>query len=201
MTNKLNWAIVSEKLQNKKMSLFTPSGFFSLLGVSENTGKNLLSAYTRKGFFIKIKNSFYITKTSKPNDFEISNKIYRPSYISFETALSYHNVLPEIVYSITSATSKASREYVILDKSFIYHRIKEELFFGYNAIKINGQTILMADKEKALLDYIYFVALKKKPDNDRLNIKDISVPKIKKYLKKYSNSLLEEKIKKLLTIK
>ena len=201
MTNKLNWALTSEKLQNKKISLFTPSGFFSILNVSENAGKSLLSTYTRKGFFIKIKNGFYIIKNSKISDFEIANKIYKPSYVSFETALSYHNILPETVYSVTSATSKASRNYIILNKSFVYHRIKKELFFGYNTININGQTIWMADKEKALLDYIYFVVLKKKPDNDRLNTKDISIPKIKKYLKKYNNPLLEEKIKKLLIIK
>jgi len=201
MTNKLNWALTSEKLQNKKISLFTPSGFFSILNVSENAGKSLLSTYTRKGFFIKIKNGFYIIKNSKISDFEIANKIYKPSYVSFETALSYHNILPEIVYSVTSATSKASRNYIILNKSFVYHRIKKELFFGYNTININGQTIWMADKEKALLDYIYFVVLKKKPDNDRLNTKDISITKIKKYLKKYNNPLLEEKIKKLLIIK
>lgn len=201
MTNKLNWALTSEKLQNKKISLFTPSGFFSILNVSENAGKSLLSTYTRKGFFIKIKNGFYIIKNSKISDFEIANKIYKPSYVSFETALSYHNILPETVYSVTSATSKASRNYIILNKSFVYHRIKKELFFGYNTININGQTIWMADKEKALLDYIYFVVLKKKPDNDRLNTKDISITKIKKYLKKYNNPLLEEKIKKLLIIK
>ena len=201
MTNKLNWALTSEKLQNKKISLFTPSGFFSILNISENAGKSLLSTYTQKGFFIKIKNGFYIIKNSKISDFEIANKIYKPSYVSFETALSYHNILPEIVYSVTSATSKASRDYIILNKSFTYHRIKKELFFGYNAININGQTIWMADKEKALLDYIYFVILKKKSDNDRLNTKDISIVKIKKYLKRYNNPLLEEKIKKLLTIK
>ena len=59
----------------------------------------------------------------------------------------------------------------------------------------------MADKEKALLDYLYFVTMKKKPDNDRLNIKEISIIKIKQYLKQYNNPLLESKIKKLLIIK
>ncbi|HRZ29704.1 MAG TPA: hypothetical protein P5052_03040 [Candidatus Paceibacterota bacterium] len=56
----------------------------------------------------------------------------------------------------------------------------------------------MADKEKALLDYLYFVIMKKKTNNDRLNIKNISVTKIKKYLKKYNNPLLNAEIKKLL---
>jgi predicted transcriptional regulator of viral defense system len=201
MTYKLNWALVSEKLQNKKITLFTPSIFLSLFNISHNTGKSLLSAYTQKGFFIKLKNGFYITKSPQPNDFEIANKIYMPSYVSFETALSYHNVLPEIVYSITSATTKASRNYVILNKYFTYHKIKKELFFGYDAITIGGQTIWMADKEKALLDYLYFVTMKKKPENDRLYLKEMSTSKIKKYLKQYNNPLLEAKIKKLLITK
>jgi predicted transcriptional regulator of viral defense system len=197
MTNKLNPIVSAEKLQDKHISLFSPEMFFSIFNVTKNAGKSFLSSYTKKGFFIKLKNGFYILKSSKPGDFEIANKIYKPSYISFETALSYHNILPETVYSITSATIKASREYIILDKSFVYHKIKKELFFGYDAMKINDQTIWIANKEKAFLDYMYFVALNKKPENNRLIIKDLSITKIKKYLKVYNSQSLELKIKNL----
>lgn len=141
MTNKLNWQLVAEKLQDKKITLFTPSIFLGLFNASESASKSLLNTYTKKGFFIKLKNGFYISKTSSHNDFEIANKIYKPSYVSFETALSYHNILPETVYSITSATTKASRSYIILNKYFTYHKMKKELFFGYDVLNINGQTI------------------------------------------------------------
>jgi hypothetical protein len=55
----------------------------------------------------------------------------------------------------------------------------------------------MANKEKAFLDYMYFVALNKKPENNRLIIKDLSITKIKKYLKVYNSKSLELKIKNL----
>lgn len=198
MTKKLNPLFVEEKLKSKKITIFTPNVFFNLFDVLESTGRSFLNYYVKKGFFIKLKNGFYILKSTDQGDYEIANKIYKPSYISFETALSRHNIMPEIVYAITSATTKASRKYTILNKSFIYHKIKKELFFGYDTVKINNQTVLIANKEKALLDYLYFVSLKKKPENDRLELREISINKIKKYLKFYNSPLLEKQVKQLL---
>jgi predicted transcriptional regulator of viral defense system len=41
----------------------------------------------------------------------LAQNIYGPSYISFESALSYHQLIPEAVYTVTSASSKRAREF------------------------------------------------------------------------------------------
>src|SRR3989338_4412226 len=43
------------------------------------------------------------------NLFAVAQKIYGPSAISFESALSYHGWIPEAVYTVASATTKRSR--------------------------------------------------------------------------------------------
>lgn len=62
---------------------------------------------------VKNKEIFPITKglyeTNEHVDpFYLANSIYAPSYIyiSFETALSYYDLIPEIVYMIKNATFK-----------------------------------------------------------------------------------------------
>src|SRR3989344_3140001 len=44
-----------------------------------------------------------------PNTFEIAQILYGPSYISLESALSHHGLIPEAVYATTSACMKRSQ--------------------------------------------------------------------------------------------
>ena len=70
-----------------------------------------------------------------------------------------------------------------MDSVFTYHTLSKRLFCGYAPLKINHATILMADPEKALLDYLYFQSLKKKSALDRFDLKECSRKKIIQYAK------------------
>ncbi len=59
----------------------------------------------KKGHISKIKKWYYtINNTELGNTelFMISNKIYQPSYISLESALSYYGLIPEWVFTTTA---------------------------------------------------------------------------------------------------
>ena len=113
----------------------------------------------------------------------IANKLYQPSYISLEKALSYYNIIPETVYSITSVTAKSTREFETPRATFSYQTIKPEAYTGYNARNIDGFIVLFAQAEKALADYLYFVDLKKVSLNDRLMLKNIKRSKLTSYVR------------------
>ena len=72
-----------------------------------------ISRLVRDKKLFKIKQGLYETD-NKINPFFLSNIIYGPSYISFQTALAYYGIIPERVYVITSATSNKhkSKEYI-----------------------------------------------------------------------------------------
>ena len=60
---------------------------------------------------IKNKDLFLLSKglytdNSNISGLYVANAIYGPSYISFDTALSYWGMIPEAVYSVTSATTQ-----------------------------------------------------------------------------------------------
>ena len=86
----------------------------------------------------------------------IANKIYDPSYISLEMALSQYNLIPEWVFTVTSVSSRKTQAFSTVFGTFAYRSIKETLMFGYTIKKIWSLTYKIAEIEKAVLDFFYF---------------------------------------------
>lgn len=86
----------------------------------------------------------------------IANKLYGPSYISFESALSYHGLIPEAVYSTTSACfQRKNKTFTNELGEFSYDYIPCESFFmGVVNLK-DEKGVLMATGLKALFDLVY----------------------------------------------
>ena len=117
-----------------------------------------LTEWQDKDYIKKIIRGHYIFSGLESNEnvlFEIANKIYKPSYISFEMALSYYNLIPESVYGVTSATTQKTNNFSTPIADFKYRRIKLSLFWGYDLVNFNGKSFKIASIEKAILDYFY----------------------------------------------
>lgn len=180
---KLNLHQVEEVLSQKEIKIFSPRNLSTIFGTSLRGARGFLSYNTKKGALVRLKRGFYALKRNLPSDFLIANTIYQPSYISLDTALSYYNIIPETVYSITSVTSKPTREFIILNKSFPYTKIKKEAFGGYLTKKIGRETVFIAEPEKALADLLYLVSLGKRLINERINTKHLELRKVEEYAK------------------
>lgn len=183
---------IQEKLSESGLEIFSKAEFKRLLQGTKISAQKLLERYTRKGILARLKGGLYALKSNYPESYSIANKLYSPSYVSFETALSYYGMIPETVYSITSATTKKTREYIVQGQAYKYHKIKKGAFAGYGLVDINGKNILFADKEKVLADYLYFVFLKKKPANDRLEAGPMNMKKFYSYVSLFDNKKYSE---------
>jgi len=183
MALKLKRIEVEEKLKDLGLEVFTPQEFKGVFNVSLKRAANFISSNLRSGLFVKLRNNFYTIKDSHPDYFFIANKLYQPSYISLETALSYHKIIPEVVYGNTSITTKTSREFETPIGNFTYRHIKTEAFTGYELREVDRYKVLIAEPEKALADYLYFVDLKKISLNDRLKLRNIDRSKLIEYAK------------------
>lgn len=189
--------LVQEKLIKRQIFIFTPEEFSRIFRISATKTKYFLENYTKAGLFIRIKKGLYALKHHLPNEEQIANALYKPSYLSFEYALAKHGLIPEMVYSVTSATTKPTREFVVGNKAFTYFKIKKQAFTGYTLIKEGGYSFLLAEPEKALIDYLYFVSLGKKSLNERINTSGLAKAKIMKYAKFYQRKGLLKIIKKI----
>lgn len=186
MRQKLNRLKVEEKLKSLGMLLFTPREFRDVFGVGANTASSFIKNNIKSGLFLKLRNGFYMVADSNPSVHFIANKLYEPSYISLNTALSHYGIIPEVVYATTSITTKAFREFNTPKGNFIYQRIKKDVFTGYGLKEIDKEKVLIAEPEKTLADYLYFVDLKKVSLNDRLELKDIKKNELIKFVKLFN---------------
>ncbi|MFH1235329.1 MAG: hypothetical protein V1685_00120, partial [Parcubacteria group bacterium] len=152
---------------------------------------------TGSGLFLKLRNNFYMLKDSSPSHYFIANKLYEPSYVSLETALSHYGIIPEVVYATTSVTSKISREFTTPMGMYTYQRIKLPAFTGYGLQEVDGSKVFIADPEKALADYLYFVDLRKVSLNDRLELRNINKAALTQYVRLFKRKSMHSLIAKV----
>jgi len=198
MTKKLNPIKVQRELIKRGVPMFSPLEFRRVFGVNKNTANFFINYHLKTGLFLKIRNGLYILADHPSNHYLIANRLYEPSYVSFDTALSFYGLIPETIYTITSATTKTTREFKVRDIRFVYHKIKKKIFTGYKAMKYLDSTILIAEPEKALADYLYFVALKKRGLHyERLDLKKIKKAKLLSYIKIFKQPRIIKLVKKI----
>lgn len=195
MVKLVNQTIFSSKIKGKKLFIFTAANIRALFGISKVAASALLYRYKKRGFILQVKRGLYTFPDALPSELFIANKIYEPSYISLEFALSYHRVIPETVYEITSVTSKATRRFETLGKTFSYRKIKKAAFTGYAMEKQRGLSFRIADAEKAFVDANYFRLREKRPPISRFDKGKINAMKAEKYAKLFNNKKLTSIIK------
>lgn len=191
---------------------FEPFLVFSLIEIKKKFPQfdiRRLHEWQSKGYIRKIIRSYYIFSDLELNEmtlFLVANKIYKPSYISFEMAFSYYHLIPEGVYSVTSATTKKTSAFSTAMGHFDYHSIKHSLMFGYILVKYHEHEIQIAEVEKAILDFLYIHSDVSSEDDFaglRLNVALLSrllnKAKFKKYLKMYDEKKLTIRANEFLT--
>ena len=87
----------------------------------------------------------------------LAQHIYGPSYISMESALSWHRWIPEAVYTLTSVSFKKSKEFKTPLGMFSYTRVPQKVFYASveRLIDEAGNIFFIASPMKALADYVY----------------------------------------------
>ncbi|MEK7626801.1 MAG: hypothetical protein AAB399_01365 [Patescibacteria group bacterium] len=193
---RLNIKEVLRKIESQRLAVITPNIFAQFFNVSLSNARIFLSRNAKSGNFIRLRKGLYSSINFQPSSLEIANLIQRPSYISLEIALSYYHVIPETVYVVTSITTKHSKDINVLNQIYRYHQINKGLYFGYQKIHLSNRNIIIATKEKALLDYLYFVARGQKKYNERFDLRSIDKVKLQKYSKAFFKNIKNKHIKK-----
>lgn len=158
------------KILDKWPKVYISSGDLRpALNGSSNALHSLLKRAVKEGLLIRLKRDFYLIagkiREIKPEASEIAPLLYGPSYISLESALSWHHWIPEAVPIINSACSKRTKKIETPIGIFAYYNIPISVFhIGVSSCprglpQNKNACFLMADPWKALADLIY---LKKK---------------------------------------
>lgn len=177
--------------------MFTPLEFRRVFPKSQDQIQYFLETQTEQGLFIRLKKGLYALKTNLPGDEEIANALYKPSYVSFEYAMAKYGIIPESPYNLTSATTNPTRVFSTDHKAFSYFTIKQGAYTGYYLETTGGRKVLIAEGEKALADYLYFVAIGQRSFNDRFNVSKLDKDKLTEYAKLFERDKVIELVEKL----
>lgn len=169
----MKWHGAQQRLKKSGFQVFTDREFQAITGATPSAAKFQLIRYTRKGLLTRLKRGLYAVTERMPSPWLIANQLYKPSYVSLASALSYHGLIPDSVYSMTSVTTKTTREFETADRLYLYRTIKREAFNGYRSVPIDGESILMAEPGKAVADYLYYVFMRKEGLNERLDFRSV----------------------------
>ena len=128
-----------------------------------------LSRWVKSGNLIQLRRGLYVLSERyqkiQPHPFLVANRLKRASYVSLQSALGYHGLIPEYVPSITSVTTDRPETLTNPLGTYIFKHIKKALFHGYRVVDLGDrQSAFVAAPEKALLDLLYLT-----PESDNLD--------------------------------
>ncbi|MBI5501981.1 MAG: hypothetical protein HY907_17185 [Deltaproteobacteria bacterium] len=126
-----------------------------------------LSRWTASGKVIMLRRGLYALappfRAAVPHPFLVSNRLVPASYVSLQSALSYHGMIPEAVPVTTSVTTGRPGTRYAGDETFLYRHVSAALLFGYAGEDVGrGRKALVALPEKAILDLVHLT-----PGGDR----------------------------------
>jgi len=135
-----------ETLKRGNLLIFKPKDISLLLKISKTKAYNLIKALKKKNAIESIQSGIYALHGT--SEFVIATSLNWPSYISFWTALNYHNLTEQMPKTIFLASTKYKKQ----RKNFKFILVSKKRFFGY--VMINS--IVIAEKEKSLIDSLLF---------------------------------------------
>jgi predicted transcriptional regulator of viral defense system len=128
-----------------------------------------LARWVRSGRIIKLHKGLYTLaapyRKIQPDSFHISNALKAPSYVSLQSALSWHGLIPEFVPAVTAVTTTRPQILPTPLGRFEYRHISSDMFWGFQRVELPArQEAFVADPEKAILDLVYLTPGGERPE-------------------------------------
>lgn len=159
-----------------------------LLKITQESARVVCSRYTKTGVFVRLKNNLYVLQEKwegfgRADFFKTANVLQVPSYISFMTALSFHEVTTQVQQTYFESVSlKRSMKANIDGSAFMYYKLKKEYYFDF----FRKDGFFIATREKALTDSLYLHSFGKYSfDAHSIDFRSFDTKKLKDILKKF----------------
>ena len=137
-------------IERRDMVVFTPTDIRRFLNLSGVNASRIIQNMNNKGLIKRVERGKYIlTVTLNELDvYEIVSELFKPSYISFWSALHFHSMTDQVPRTVFLATTRRKRALRLQGQTIRYVTIKEQMFFGYERL---GK-VVVSDPEKTVID-------------------------------------------------
>lgn len=136
------------------------SGLLLAGDVSVQQVRLQLSRWVKAGRLVQLRRGVYVLAPAwrkvEPHPFLLANTLQRGSYVSLQSALAYHGVIPEHVPTVTSVGPGRPETVRNPLGAFQFSHLARGLLFGYARLEVAPrQFAFVASPEKALLDLVH----------------------------------------------
>lgn len=157
-----------QTLTEKVIKLAPPYGLFNGTVVgnlfpdsTEDARKLMIHRAVHANEVQRLKRGLYILareyRKATPHPYMIAALLHAPSHISLETALSFHGLIPEAVFQVSSVTSARSRFFNTPMGLFTFQRVSTRSpRSGVESVRLNEDSwAFIAKPLRAITDLIY----------------------------------------------
>jgi predicted transcriptional regulator of viral defense system len=128
----------------------------------QQQAKKLVSKLVGSGWFIRIKRGLFAISDFSNRGFLslspyiVANLLVKDSYVSFESALSYYGMFDQLTNKVISIAKNRYKAVHLGNTEYGFVNVKDQFFFGWQEVTIDGKVARIATAEKALVDIIHF---------------------------------------------
>lgn len=120
-----------------------------------------LSRWVQTGRLLQLRRGVYALAPAwrkvEPHPFLAANRLQRGSYVSLQSAMAFHGIIPEYVPVVTSVGPGRPETLRNPLGTFQFKHLTSRMLFGYARVEVAPrQFAFVASPEKALLDLAYF---------------------------------------------
>jgi predicted transcriptional regulator of viral defense system len=188
----MNWTTVLTDEAHRNSVLRTDA-LARKYDLSEPVVRNALRRYESKGLVERIATKIYINHFNhqfSPRDLV---NILRPrSYISLESALVERGVITQNPSLLTCVTPGYPQKFINKSVAIVYRKISPDLYWGFEEKATRYNKYLIAEPEKALLDWIYLSRQEGLPTPlDEINLQFLAPSKLRSYALRFPRTVSE----------
>lgn len=156
---------VIARLTYEKVSIITKEQFDKYFNFPKRVREKTLFRLKKKGMLTTIKRGvyFYSPLESGPagssiNEFLIPPVLFPKGnyYIGYSTMYNYYGFTDQIFQTMYILNTSLQRTKTIGNMRFMMFKIPEKRMFGLEKIKIKDAEVIISEKERTLVDLIYF---------------------------------------------
>lgn len=156
-TKRLTANYILSKLYREDLYYFTTKMFADLFEVNRAKAYQSVFALKQRDLVREIEKGKNLVLGFEPhrvlsNPLFIASRLVYPSYISFRSALHHYGFTEQVPFTICVATTKRKKELNFENYRYKYVKLAPHKFFGYRKQLVGELPVLIAEKEKALID-------------------------------------------------
>ena len=167
--------------------------------LSEAAVRNALRRHEGRGLVERVSTRIYINHLNQqfsPRD--LVNVLRPESYVSLESVMVEKGITSQSPSVLTCVTPGYPQSFRTKSVGIVYRKISSDLYWGYEQMATRYNNYLIAEPEKALLDWIYLTRQEGLPTPlDELQLQFLSAAKLRKYSERFPRTV-QSSIKDLL---